>query len=152
MGLLRRTKGRSDARTNELVHPFYPQQGRAAFPGGRSNGGRGGGHDAEAIRRENDGDEVAGDGSADSAGLVTSPLSEEEPRTLGSGDDEDIPAAKRAAMASTVALRAAAGGSPVKPVVKDKTAVVRPQTVHVHGYRQVSRHSQPPHAAAAGGC
>jgi hypothetical protein len=281
---------------------------------------------AEAFRRENDGDEVAGDGSADRAGLVTSPFSEEELRTLGSGDDEDIPAAKRAAMASAVALRAAAGGSPVEPpksasevdfdiadppmgpitdpsdvpalenatlmdendvlcgrgggtnmqmgnrrfralvrdfqptylmakrrekpkmarsvvlivrhrggrflrrddgdgrlyevgdekaeaktsqalregldvratktaantlmgttventikkrkhgtaspslaedesptkrtivkleggaVVKDKTAVLRPQTVHVHGYRQVSRHSQPPHAAAAGGC
>lgn len=43
------------------------------------------------------------------------PFSEEELKTLGSGDDEDIPAAKRAAMASAVALRAAAGGSPVEP-------------------------------------
>lgn len=48
-------------------------------------------------------------------GTVTSPFSEEELKTLGSGDDEDIPAAKRAAMASALALRAAAGGSPVPP-------------------------------------
>ncbi|KAL3789599.1 hypothetical protein ACHAW5_006529 [Stephanodiscus triporus] len=47
--------------------------------------------------------------------IVTSSFSEEELKTLGSGDDEDIPAAKRAAMASAVALRAVAGGSPVKP-------------------------------------
>mmetsp|Transcript_26210 Transcript_26210/g.56266 ORF Transcript_26210/g.56266 Transcript_26210/m.56266 type:complete len:1177 (+) Transcript_26210:411-3941(+) len=46
---------------------------------------------------------------------VSSPFSEEELKTLGSGDDEDIPAAKRAAMASQVALRAAAGGSPLEP-------------------------------------
>jgi hypothetical protein len=84
---------------------------------------------AEPIKRENDGDEVAGDGGADHgdgiphhverragrAGVVTNPFSEEELKTLGSGDDEDIPAAKRAAMASAVALRAAAGGSPVEP-------------------------------------
>lgn len=52
------------------------------------------------------------------AGIVlgeASPFSEEELKTLGSGDDEDIPAARRAAMASAVALRAAAGGSPVEP-------------------------------------
>jgi len=43
------------------------------------------------------------------------PFTEEELKTLGSGDDEDIPAAKRAAMASVLALREAAGGSPVPP-------------------------------------
>lgn len=48
-------------------------------------------------------------------GAVLGPISEEELKTLGSGDDEDIPAAKRAAMASALALRAAAGGSPVPP-------------------------------------
>ena len=46
---------------------------------------------------------------------AASPFSEEELKTLGSGDDEDIPAAKRAAMASAMALRAAAGGSPLAP-------------------------------------
>ncbi len=45
----------------------------------------------------------------------TSPFSEEELKILGSGDDEDIPAARRAAIASALALRAAAGGSPVEP-------------------------------------
>ena len=94
---------------------------------------------AELSKRENDGEEAAGDGSTDNdAGIhvargatsasssmtgviikgglvVTSPFSEEELKTLGSCDDEDIPAAKRAAMASAVALRAAAGGSPVEP-------------------------------------
>jgi hypothetical protein len=35
---------------------------------------------------------------------------EDEIKTVGSVEDEDIPAAKRAAMASAVALRAAAGG------------------------------------------
>ncbi len=48
-------------------------------------------------------------------GVADSPFSEEELKTLGSGDDEDIPAARRAAMASAVALRAAAGGSPLEP-------------------------------------
>ena len=46
-------------------------------------------------------------------GTVT--ISEKELKTLGSGDDEDIPAAKRAAMASAVALRAAAAGSKLEP-------------------------------------
>lgn len=93
----------------------------------------------ELSKRKNDGDEEAGDGSTDNDDgiyvargaapaspsmtgviikgdlVVTSPFSEEELKTLGSGDDEDIPAAKRAAMASAVALRAAAGGSPVEP-------------------------------------
>jgi hypothetical protein len=36
--------------------------------------------------------------------------SEDEIKTVGSVEDEDMPAAKRAAMASAVALRAAAGG------------------------------------------
>eukprot|EP00804_Cyclotella_cryptica_P019301 CCRYP_006174-RA/>CCRYP_006174-RA protein AED:0.05 eAED:0.05 QI:510/0.66/0.5/1/0.33/0.25/4/0/926 len=40
---------------------------------------------------------------------------EEEIKTVASVDDEDIPAAKRAAMASAVALRAAAAGSPLAP-------------------------------------
>ena len=35
---------------------------------------------------------------------------EDEVKTVGSVEDEDMPAAKRAAMASAVALRAAAGG------------------------------------------
>ncbi|KAL3809318.1 hypothetical protein ACHAXA_008717 [Cyclostephanos tholiformis] len=96
---------------------------------------------AETVKRETDGGEEAGDGGTDDgddipnqaerraatacsmtgvivkgrAGVVTSPFSEEELKNLGSGDDEDIPAAKRAAMASAVALRAAAGGSPVEP-------------------------------------
>ena len=46
-------------------------------------------------------------------GTVT--ISEKELKTLGSGDDEDIPAAKRAAMASAVALRAAAAGAALEP-------------------------------------
>lgn len=41
--------------------------------------------------------------------------SEDEIKTVGSVEDEDMPAAKRAAMASAVALRAAAGGSPCPP-------------------------------------
>jgi hypothetical protein len=65
------------------------------------------------------GDGVGGMGAiGTAAGIVlgeASPFSEEELKTLGSGDDEDIPAARRAAMASAVALRAAAGGSPVEP-------------------------------------
>lgn len=77
-------------------------------------------------------DEVGGDNSSsiagggglggieaiEAAGVVldeATPFSEEELKTLGSGDDEDIPAARRAAMASALALRAAAGGSPVEP-------------------------------------
>ncbi|KAL3802419.1 hypothetical protein ACHAW5_001140 [Stephanodiscus triporus] len=47
--------------------------------------------------------------------IVTSFFSEEELKTLGSRDDEDIPATKRAAMASAVVLRAGAGESPVEP-------------------------------------
>lgn len=42
-------------------------------------------------------------------------ISTKELKTLGSGDDEDIPAAKRAAMASAVALRAAAAGTELPP-------------------------------------
>eukprot|EP00578_Thalassiosira_sp_NH16_P019578 CAMPEP_0181089288 /NCGR_PEP_ID=MMETSP1071-20121207/7223_1 /TAXON_ID=35127 /ORGANISM="Thalassiosira sp., Strain NH16" /LENGTH=1358 /DNA_ID=CAMNT_0023171227 /DNA_START=412 /DNA_END=4488 /DNA_ORIENTATION=- len=53
--------------------------------------------------------------SGPAGATIASKFSEEELKTLGSGDDEDIPAAKRAAMASAVALRAAAGGSPLEP-------------------------------------
>mmetsp|Transcript_11648 Transcript_11648/g.23797 ORF Transcript_11648/g.23797 Transcript_11648/m.23797 type:complete len:1089 (+) Transcript_11648:227-3493(+) len=40
---------------------------------------------------------------------------EEELKNLDPGSDEDIPASKRAAMASAAALRAAASGSPLRP-------------------------------------
>lgn len=55
----------------------------------------------------------SGDDETPLNGTVT--ISEKELKTLGSGDDEDIPAAKRAAMASAVALRAAAAGAKLEP-------------------------------------
>jgi len=65
-------------------------------------------------------------------GTVT--ISEKELKTLGSGDDEDIPAAKRAAMASAVALRAAAKGAELEPPKSSREVdfdIVQPPLVPV---------------------
>ncbi len=65
-------------------------------------------------------------------GTVT--VSEKELKALGSGDDEDIPAAKRAAMASAVALRAAAAGAKLEPPKSSREVnfdIVQPPLVPV---------------------
>lgn len=81
-------------------------------------------HDEKVVEDDEVGDDdvsVSGEGGTEAIGTgglklgEASPFSEEELKILGSGDDEDIPAARRAAMASALALRAAAGGSPVEP-------------------------------------
>lgn len=61
-------------------------------------------------------DEAASKRGDDEKPLIgTETISENELKKLGSGDDEDIPAVKRAVMASALALRAAAAGSDLEP-------------------------------------
>jgi len=84
--------------------------------------------DKEAKRLQKSGD----DETTPLNGTVT--VSEKELKTLGSGDDEDIPAAKRAAMASAVALRAAAAGAKLEPPKSSREVnfdIVQPPLVPV---------------------